>query len=77
MDDDLKQQIRRRLYGERIKNRQPLGELSNYFATCPRCSGRGEVGESLANGAEIDYPCPTCDGDGFIPTRQGNEGGHE
>jgi DnaJ-class molecular chaperone len=70
-EEDVKQQIRRRLYAQRLKAQQPPGELADFFVTCPRCRGRGEVGSSdVQNGVavEADGPCPTCNGDRFIPT---------
>ena len=73
MSDDVKMQIRRRLYVERRRARVDFGELANFFDECVVCRGEGMVcREFLTDGvptATLDA-CDFCDGDGFVPLQK-------
>ena len=71
MNEDLKQQIRRRTYARRLKFGEPLGDLADAFTVCPECKGRRKVCvESSYDGvaqASLEV-CRKYNGDGFVPT---------
>jgi DnaJ-class molecular chaperone len=67
--EQLKHEIRRRLYAARRAARQDPGELAALFMTCPRCAGRGQICEEFLRDdvpcALLDV-CPKCNGAKFV-----------
>jgi DnaJ-class molecular chaperone len=67
--EDLKQNIRRRLFAAQFKAGDPLRSSSEHFMTCPTCEGRGKVcHESSVRGVHVAAldDCVRCEGRGFI-----------
>jgi DnaJ-class molecular chaperone len=67
--EQLKHDIRHRLYAARRAAGQDPGPLAELFMTCPTCAGRGKVCEEFRQDgrawAVLDT-CPKCAGEGFV-----------
>jgi DnaJ-class molecular chaperone len=75
MDSEkLKFEIRRRLYAEKLRQREAIPDsLAEFFVTCPKCKGRGVFCEEFVSlegcqMAALD-DCDRCNGDGFVATK--------
>jgi DnaJ-class molecular chaperone len=68
-NEQLKQEIRHRLYAARRKAGEPLADLALEFVECPQCAGRGKYCfEGVDDGvrfASLEV-CPRCQGHGFV-----------
>ncbi len=68
--EEIKQNIRRRLFAEKFRRGDPSTSASEYFVSCPGCRGTGQICRESPAGVEPAWAsledCAACEGEGFI-----------